>query len=127
MYQLAKKSGIPYTTINDIFSRKTKLEKCNSYTVYKLAKVLDTSMELLIEDSILETKKEESYEYGVPDYLQHDLDAYKEGIKNKSSLLDCLWQELYGSINLALINENAITEEHANYLRNKFLWMSDYD
>ena len=29
------------------------------------------------------------YEYGLPEYLQHDLDAYKEGLKNGSSLLDC--------------------------------------
>jgi hypothetical protein len=54
--------------------------------------------------------------------LQHDLDAFKEGLKKGSSLLDCLWSELYGSINIAEINEGAITPEHADYLRNKFLW-----
>lgn len=62
------------------------------------------------------------YEYGLPGYLQHDLDAYKEGLKTGSSLLDCLWCELYGSINIAQINDGAITPEHADYLRNKFLW-----
>lgn len=66
--------------------------------------------------------RESSYEYGLPDYLQRDLDAFKEGLKNGSSLLDCLWGELYSSINIAEINEGAITPEHADYLRKKFLW-----
>jgi hypothetical protein len=65
---------------------------------------------------------EQSYEYGLPEYLQHDLDTYKDGLKNGSSLMDCLWCELYGSINIAQINDGAITAEHADYLRQKFLW-----
>lgn len=36
--------------------------------------------------------------------------------------MDCLWCELYGSINIAQINDGAITAEHADYLRQKFLW-----
>ena len=36
--------------------------------------------------------------------------------------MDCLWGELYGSINIAEINDGAITPEHADYLRQKFLW-----
>lgn len=64
--------------------------------------------------------REKSYEYGLPDYLQHDLDAYKKGLCEKSSLIDCLWGELYGSINMAEINDGAITPEHADYLRKKF-------
>ena len=43
----------------------------------------------------------QSYEYGLPRYLQQDLDAFKEGLETNSSLLDCLWCELYGSINIA--------------------------
>lgn len=72
-------------------------------------------------DSVDELR-EKSYEYGLPEYLQHDLDAYKEGMKNSSSLLDCLWGELYGSINAAEISEGTITPEHADYLRRKYLW-----
>ena len=64
---------------------------------------------------------EKIYEYGLPGYLQHDLDAYKEGLKNGSDLLDCLWGELYGSINIAQIDDGAITPEHAEYLRQKYL------
>ena len=55
-----------------------------------------------------EAMRERSWEYGLPPYLQHDLDAYKEGLAEGSSLLDCLWGELYGSINIAEINDGAI-------------------
>ena len=67
-------------------------------------------------------ERQRSYEYGLPEYLQHDLDAYKDGLENGSNLMDCLWGELYGSINVAEINDQAITHEHAEYLRQKFLW-----
>ena len=75
------------------------------------------------KDKIRE-ERERSYEYGLPSYLQHDLDAYKKGLEEKSSLLDCLWGELYGSINIAEINDGSITPEHADYLRKKFLFKS---
>ena len=39
----------------------------------------------------LEKERERAYEYGLPEYLQHDLDG-------------------------------AITPEHAEYLRQKYLW-----
>ena len=121
-YRLAVKAEIPHATLNDICSGKTRIEKCSAETVYKLAKVLEVPMELLTEDGIYQSKREKAYEYGLPEYLQHDLDAYKEGLKNKSTLLDCLWSELYGSINLAQISENIISEEHADYLRKKYLF-----
>lgn len=65
---------------------------------------------------------EDSYEHGLPNFLQHDLDAYKDGLKNQSSILDCLWGELYGSINMAQITDGVITPEHADYLRQKYLF-----
>lgn len=48
-YRLAKDSGIPYTTVNDIFSKKAQLEKCSAETVYRISKVLGVSMESLLE------------------------------------------------------------------------------
>ena len=121
-YRLAVQTGIPHATLNDICSGKTKLEKCSAETVYKLAKTLDVPMEILTEGGMRQTERERAYEYGLPDYLQHDLDAYKEGVRNHSSLLDCLWGELYGSINMAAISDGVITSEHADYLRQKFLY-----
>ncbi len=121
-YRLAVAAGVPHATLNDICSGKTKLEKCSAETVYKIANALGVSMEMLTEGGLRETKRERSFECGLPDYLQHDLDAYKEGLKTKSDLLDCLWGELYGSINMAEISEGVITPEHADYLRKKYLW-----
>ena len=121
-YRLAVEANIPHATLSDICSGKTKLEKCSSETVYKLAKTLGVSMELLTEGGIHHTERELSYEYNLPNYLQHDLDEYKSGLKSGSSLLDCLWGELYGSINVAEINDQFITPEHADYLRQKYLW-----
>ena len=79
-------------------------------------------MEMLIKDEFLEAERLRSYEYGLPEYLQHDLDAYKKGLKECSTLIDCLWGELYGSINMAEISDGLITSEHADYLRQKYLW-----
>lgn len=126
-YRLSVLSGVPHATLSDLCSGKTSIGKCSVETIYKLAKTLGFSMERLVEEVFreqpsLQEIQERSYEYGLPDYLQHDLDAYKEGVKNGSTLLDCLWGELYGSINMAEISEGVITPEHADYLRQKFLW-----
>ncbi|MBQ6677677.1 MAG: helix-turn-helix transcriptional regulator [Clostridia bacterium] len=47
-YRVAKNSGIPYMTLNDICSGKARLDKCSAETVYKLAKELNVSMEELL-------------------------------------------------------------------------------
>lgn len=125
-YRLAKLSGVPHATLNDICSGKTRIEKCSGETLYKLAKALSVSMETLLESATdeqsTESSIERSYEYGLPAYLQKDLDAYKDALENGSTLLDCLWGELYASINIAEINDGFITPAHADYLRQKFLW-----
>lgn len=51
-YKLAKASGVPHTTVLDICSGKTRIEKCSAETLYKLAKALNTTMEVLLEDSM---------------------------------------------------------------------------
>ena len=45
IYRLAKASGLPYATVNDICSGKAKLEKCSAETIYRIAHALDVSME----------------------------------------------------------------------------------
>lgn len=127
-YRLSVLSGVPHATLSELCNGKTNIVRCSVETVYKLAKALGVSMETLVEDAFKPSKvsreeiREKSYEYGLPEYLQRDLDAFKEGLKNGSSLIDCLWGELYGSINMAEISDGAITPEHADYLRQKFLW-----
>lgn len=62
------------------------------------------------------------YECALPEYLKHDLEIYLKGKEEGSPLLDCLWGELYSSINIAEINDRAITHDQAQYLRKKYLW-----
>lgn len=83
---------------------------------------MEQSKESNIQELSTAERLRMSYEYGLPGYLQKDLDAYKEGLENGSTLIDCLWGELYGSINMAEISEGSITPDHADYLRQKFLW-----
>lgn len=52
MYQCAKLSGIPYTTLSELIRGKTRIEKCSAETVYRLSKALNVSMEELIGDSM---------------------------------------------------------------------------
>ena len=47
-YRLWKESGVPQATISDICTGKTRIEKCSAETIYRIAKVLDVSMESLI-------------------------------------------------------------------------------
>ena len=121
-YRLAKLSGIPHSTLSELCSGKTSIEKCSGETLYKIAKVLNVSIESLLDERMTALEKEHSYEHGLPSYLQHDLDAYKEAISKKSSLIDCYWGELYGRINMPEISDVLITPEHADYLRQKYLW-----
>ena len=58
-YMLSKKSGVPHTTVIDICSGKTKLNKCNAETLYKLAKTLDVTMEDLVAEFV---EKRSSFE-----------------------------------------------------------------
>ena len=58
-YRLAKESGIPQTTIMDICSGKARIEKCSADTIYKIAKILEVSMESLIEENMNPSSREQ--------------------------------------------------------------------
>ena len=58
----------------------------------------------------------------LPSYLERDLQNLKNGIKNKVSYLDCLINELQGSINSAWV-DGEITEEQCDYLYKKYIRM----
>jgi hypothetical protein len=52
MYRFAKNSGLPYTSVRDICTGKTGIEKCSGETLYKLAKALGVTMEALVADAL---------------------------------------------------------------------------
>ena len=63
------------------------------------------------------------YDVNLPKYLENDIKALLKGIKENSTLLDCLMDEVYGSINGAYW-DGQISEEHSNHLREKYLLLS---
>ena len=58
----------------------------------------------------------------LPEYLKKDLDAFIQGEKANSTVLDCLYCELQSSINIAFY-ANAISEKEADFLRTEYLGM----
>ena len=52
VYQCAKESKVPYTTVSDLVNGKTKIGRCSAETVYKLSKVFHVTMEELLENHI---------------------------------------------------------------------------
>ncbi len=128
-YRLSKESGVPWATLSDIYNGKTKLEKCEAGTVRKLASALDMTVEevLDLETGIVTTtvvgkpSNQEYLEKDLPPYLQRSIDELKLRIEKKSTIpLDLLLDDLYGSINSALW-DNEISKEQAEYLRSKYL------
>lgn len=130
-YQLSKKSGIPWATLSDICNGKADLEKCSVGTVRKLANALGMTIEEVLD---LETgvvtridglPEDQSYlECDLPPDLQKAIDDYTNGMDEGSNFMDCLWGELYGSIN-SNYWEGAITERQAEYLRSKYLGLQN--
>jgi len=66
--------------------------------------------------------REKTYlEVNLPAYLTHDIEALVQGKQDDVSYVDCLLDEVYGSINCAEVDRE-ITPEQALYLRQKYLW-----
>ena len=49
-YALAHRSGVPYTTVNEILNAKTDINRCASETVFRLAAVLHARPETVVND-----------------------------------------------------------------------------
>lgn len=63
----------------------------------------------------------------LPLYLQNDINnLVNELKKEKSTIIDCLMDEVYGSINSAYY-DNEITKEEADYLRSKYYFGNSED
>ena len=59
-YRLAKPSGVPHATLNDICSGKICIEKCSGETLYKLSKVISVSVESVTDEQSTESCIERS-------------------------------------------------------------------
>lgn len=134
-YHLSKISGVPKTTIMDICSGKSSIDRCSAKTVYQISKALDCTMEDLLKldsasdyDPETGLPKNKSYlELGLPPYLQKSLDDMKaswqiEDSGERDLHWDLYWCELNASINSAEIDRQ-ITKEQADHLRKTYLRM----
>lgn len=139
-YRLAKISGVPKTTVIDICSGKSSLQKCSARTVWQLAKALGCTMEDMMtfdtpkSDYGCETGlpvNQEYFERGLPPYLQTSIKnmcaswAIEDSGK-KDYHWDIAWSELNADINAAEAGQE-ISPEQAWYLREKYLRMKRGD
>lgn len=139
-YHLSQISGIPKTTIMDICSGKSSLQKCSAHTVQKLAKALGCTMEYIMSLDTINSNYDT--ETGLPKskkYLERDLPPYLQSslenmiaswkivdIGKKDYHWDICWSELNADINSAE-TEQEISAEQAWYLREKYLRMKRDD
>lgn len=132
-YNLSKISGVPKTTIIDICSGQSSIDRCSAKTVFQIAKALGCSMEDIM--MLEEPKKynaetglpeDKSYlECGLPEYLKISLANMKkswaiEDSGQRDYHWDLYWGELNADINSAEIDKS-ISSEQAWYLREKYL------
>ncbi len=137
-YQLSKISGVPKTTVSDICSGKTSIQKCSAETVRQIAEALNCSMEEIMELENGEynpdtgmPSDETHFECGLPEYLCESLERMKKSWEiidsgKKDYHWDICWCELNADINSAEV-ENLISSEQAWYLRRKYLRMERDD
>lgn len=67
---------------------------------------------------------DEQMERSLPRFLRDDIEALIQGMENHSSVLDCLYNEVQGSINLAFYGHE-ISWQQADYLRKKYLGLEE--
>jgi len=70
-YRLSKLTSIPYSTLNDIVSKKTDIMNCSVSTVYKIAQALDVSIEILINTN----------SNSINLSIQPDFEAFRSNVK----------------------------------------------
>ena len=75
IYQLAKLSGVPYATLNDICHEKTQLTKCSAETVYKISQALDISMEDLLAPYLEKRSRFENFKSAICHRVKEDGDV----------------------------------------------------
>ena len=120
-YQLSKACGLPWTAVSDICRGKLPLSQCDDEMIDRLANSLQLSTQALLD---LETGPQEDQpdlESGLPGFLRKSIHDLRKGELEQVSYLDCLYDDLYGSINSAQWG-GEITKEQADNLRKKYLF-----
>jgi transcriptional regulator with XRE-family HTH domain len=69
-YRLAKLSGVSQTTLNDICNGKVSIKNCTGETLYKLAQVLNVSIESLLRESLEHRPSFETFKSNIGQYVK---------------------------------------------------------
>ena len=139
-YHLSQISGIPKTTVIDICSGKSSLQKCSARTVQQLAIALGCTMEYIMSLDTIDIEYDKNtglpqnkkyLECDLPPYLQSSLENMIASWKTidsgqKDYHWDMYWSELNADINSAEAGQE-ISPEQAWYLREKYLRMKRGD
>lgn len=123
-YQLARACGLSWAEVSDLCMGKQPLPQCGDETLERLAQAMGLSRQELLE---LETGPQAlalDPESGLPGFVRRSIDNLLQGELEQVSHLDCLYDDLYGSINAAQWGGD-ITREQADYLRKKYLFSGD--
>ena len=123
-YQLARACGLSWAEVSDLCMGKQPLPQCGDETLERLAQAMGLSRQELLE---LETGPQAlalDPESGLPGFVRRSIDNLLQGELEQGSHLDCLYDDLYGSINAAQWGGD-ITREQADYLRKKYLFSGD--
>ncbi len=119
-YQLSEACGLSWREISDICYGKVPLPQCDAEMLEKLAKSLNLSIETLLDLQAGPREGTAYLEIDLPSYLQKSIHDFIQGKLQQVSYFDCLYDDLYGSINSAQWGGD-ITKEQAEYLRKKYL------
>lgn len=123
-YQLAQACGLSWAEVSGLCMGTQPFSQCGDEIIEKLAQAMGLSRQELLE---LETGPQASAidpESGLPGFVRQSIENLLQGELEQVSHLDCLYDDLYGSINAAQWGGD-ITREQADYLRKKYLFNGD--
>lgn len=120
-YQLSKACGLPWAAVSDICCGKLPLSQCDNGMLDRLATSLQLSIQALLDLEPGPQGGQPDLEAGLPGFLRKSIHDLRQGELEQVSYLDCLYDDLYGSINSAQWG-GEITKEQADELRKKYLF-----
>lgn len=120
-YQLSKACGLPWAAVFDICQGKLPLSQCDNGMLDRLATSLQLSTQALLDLETCPQGDQPDLESGLPGFLRKSIHDLHQGELEQVSYLDCLYDDLYGSINSAQWG-GEITKEQADKLRKKYLF-----
>ncbi len=119
VYQLSKKTGIPKTTLFNIFNGQSDIMECRVKHIAKIAETFSMSIEEILKLDPIPYNA--FFESNLTGSLKESIELLKTKNKKSSLYYDCYWCQANSDINIDEV-EGIISHEQAEYLRNKYLW-----